>query len=132
MLLFRTFVHRKIAILSVTRHILRLSHLKLLAVHRRIYGDLVCCTLLCVYSMLSAMRLDITYVLYLDIYIYTLLLKGIHTPDIHRRIRRVLLVCASHIKHYVQPLITFTNKLMPLIFQYNIIANTFGLILFVN
>ena len=55
-------------------------------VHRRIYGDLVCCTLLCVYSMLSAMRLDITYVLYLDIYIYTLLLEGIHTPDIHRRI----------------------------------------------
>ena len=86
MLLFRNFVHRKIAILSVTRHILRLSHLKLLAVHRRIYGDLVCCTLLCVYSMLSAMRLDITYVLYLDIYIYTLLLEGIHTPDIHRRI----------------------------------------------
>ena len=58
MLLFRTFIHRKIAILSVTRHILRLSHLKLL----------------------------------------------------------------------VQPLITFTNKLMPLIFQYNFIANTFGLI----
>ena len=82
-----------------------LSHLKLLAVHRRIYGDLVCCMLLCVYSMLSAMR---------------------------RRIWRVPLVCASHIKHYVQPLITFTNKLMPLIFQYNFIANTFGLILFVN